>query len=121
MTWKYFSDTEIAGLSTELVSKLDTARHVAGVPFRITSGKRNTDDNERAMGVEGSSHIKGLAVDLGLGHLPEGYERNHARFMMIKGLIAAGFTRIIPYEKHTHVDVDTEKPQETMPLGGDSH
>lgn len=121
MSWNYFKPEEVEGLDPELVSKLDTARRVAGIPFIITSGKRTPVANERAMGVEGSSHIKGLAVDLGLGHLADGYERNHARYLMIKGLYASGFTRIIPYGSHIHVDIDKEKPQETMPLGGESH
>lgn len=121
MAYRYFKESEIQGLNNELVAKLDTARHVAGVPFVIKSGKRSEGENEQAGGVEDSSHVAGLAVDIRLGQWVEGYPRNHARFCMMKGLMAAKFDRIILYSAHIHVDVDQSKPQETMPLGGESH
>lgn len=106
----FFTDKEIAGLDKELVSKLDTARRVAGVPFVITSGARSPEQNERAMGVEGSSHTKGLAVDLRVSD-------SQTRFLMVKGLLAAGFTRIGIYDKHCHVDLDLEKAQDVIWTG----
>lgn len=121
MAYRYFKDSEVQGLSNELVSKLDTARHVSGVAYIIKRGKATVSENEKVGGVEDSAHLNGLAVDLGLGHLAEGYDRNHARFLMVKGLYVAGFTRIILYSNHVHADVDGSKPQETMPLGGESH
>lgn len=105
MTWKYFSDVEAQGLAPELMSKLDTAREVAGIPFIITSGLRTCAGNAAAMGADHSAHIKGLAVDLGLGHLAEGGERDAARFKMISALMSAGFQRFGLYDAHLHVDV----------------
>lgn len=106
----YFKDSEVEGLDPELVSKLDTARKVAGVPFVITSGKRAPEENERAMGVEGSAHISGKAVDL---RVPGSRER----FLMLKGLFAAGFTRIGVYNAHIHVDTDSTKDPDVVWVG----
>ena len=106
----YFKPEEVEGLQPELVEKLNGARHVAGVPFVITSGKRSPDENERAMGVESSSHSTGLAVDL---RVTDGAER----FAIVKGLLAAGFVRIGAYDKHVHADLDNTKPQSVLWVG----
>lgn len=105
MGYKYFTDEEAKGLAPELMSKLDTARAVAGVPFIISSGLRTCAANAAAMGAEHSSHIQGLAVDLGLGHLPEGGERDAARYKMVGALLSAGFLRLGVYNLHIHADV----------------
>jgi len=108
VSYKWFTpekDPLMVGLSPELMSKLDTARTVAGIPFIISSGLRTCAANAAAMGAEHSAHIQGLAVDLGLGHLNEGYDRDSARFAMLKALISAGFQRIGVYQKHLHLDV----------------
>ena len=110
---KHFSEAEIKGLAPELVSKLDTARTVAGVPFVITSGARTPEENERAMGVESSSHVTGKAVDLACSDSP-------TRFAMLRGLYAAGFRRIGIYSRHIHADVDESKPQDVA-WWGTSH
>lgn len=105
MSWKYFSDEEAKGLAPELMSKLDTAREVAGIPFIITSGLRTCAGNAAAMGAGHSTHIQGLAVDLGLGHLAEGGERDSARFKIVNALLSSGFKRLGIYAAHIHCDV----------------
>src|SRR6266446_2591602 len=108
MTYKHFTpekDPLMVGLAPELMSKLDTAREVAGIPFFISSGLRSCAANTAAMGAEHSAHIRGLAVDLGLGHLPEGADRDGARFKMIQALLSAGFIRMGLYQNHLHIDV----------------
>jgi uncharacterized protein YcbK (DUF882 family) len=108
VTFKWFTpekDPLMVGLAPELMSKLDTAREVAGIPFFITSGLRSCAANAAAMGADRSAHIRGLAVDLGLGHLVEGGERDGARFRMVQALLSAGFVRIFLYQAHLHVDV----------------
>lgn len=115
MSYKFFSDEEVKGLDPELVSKLETARHVAGVPFVITSGRRTADQNSVLKGaVADSSHITGKAVDLAVGG-----DREY--FLMMKGLYAAGFRRIGQYMNssgddviHLHVDVDETKDQDVL-------
>lgn len=110
MTYKFFSDEEAKGLDPELMSKLDTARAVAGVAFRITSGLRTCAANDAVLGVEGSSHISGKAVDLGV-------DDGTSRFAIVKGLLAAGFVRVGVYDKHIHADVDGTKPQNVCWVG----
>ena len=108
MTYRWFSpekDPLMVGLSAELMSKLDTARTVLGLPLIISGGLRNCAANAAVMGAEHSAHIQGLAADLGLGHLAEGYDRDNARILMIKALLSAGFVRMGLYSAHIHVDV----------------
>lgn len=115
MTWKYFKPDEVVGLDPELVSKLDNARYISGVPFIITSGKRSADQNSVLRGaVADSSHITGKAVDLAVGGSRE-------YFLMLKGLYAAGFRRIGQYMNatgddviHLHVDIDETKDQDVL-------
>lgn len=113
MSYKWFkpeTDPLMVGLSPELLSKADTAASVAkaidpSILFRITSGLRTCAGNDSVGGVEHSSHIQGLGMDFGLGHLAEGYDRDHARFLMKAAFIQAGFHRIGSYDLHIHVDV----------------
>jgi zinc D-Ala-D-Ala carboxypeptidase len=56
-------------MSNELISMLDDARELAGVPFKITSGYRIEADIERLKKAgykvsRNSSHLKGLAADI---------------------------------------------------------
>jgi len=102
--YKWFSDKEIGGLKPELVIKLDQARELAGVPFKITSGFRTVQHNAEVGGAEGSSHTLGVAADILA-------DTNEKRFKILKGMLDAGFTRLGIYKTHIHCDVDTAKPQ----------
>ena len=111
----WFTDEEIAGLQEDTPAKLDAAREYAGVPFRLTS----TTGGQHA---PNSAHYKGLAVDIGLGHLEEGVERDKHRFLIVKGLILAGFERIEVCPLHVHADRG-QAPEYVTPwmmLGKDS-
>lgn len=112
--WNYFTDDETKNLDTEFVARLDMARHRAGVPFVITSGYRTPEQNFAVGGVSGSSHEKGLAVDL---HCRNSNQLWH----ILDGLYSVGFNRVgiyfviennIPYPTHVHVDSDLTKPKE---------
>jgi len=100
--YKYFKEKEIVGLNTGLVEMLDKAREIAGIPFVITSGLRTEEKNKEVGGVNDSSHRKGLAVDLRC-------RDSRSRFLIIKGLISVGFSRIGAEVDHIHVDIDPEK------------
>lgn len=102
--WTYFTDEEVNGLDNELISKLDTARKVAGIPFKITSGLRTCSANQTALGVENSAHLSGKAVDLAC-------DNGDARYKMVNALLSAGFRRLGIYDKHVHCDLDPDKPQ----------
>lgn len=108
--WRHFQQSEVEGLDQELVAKLDMAREQAGVPFTITSGKREPKSNIEAGGVGDSSHLKGLAVDLRCSNSLD-------RYQMIKALLLVGFQRIGVYDQHIHCDLDTTLPQEVIWTG----
>lgn len=95
----YFSDEEIKGLQGNLPAMLDMARGIAGVPFRLTATVATEGHSAN------SAHYKGLAVDIGLGHLVEGAERDAARWAIMRGLYGAGFKRIEDCPLHIHCDI----------------
>lgn len=99
----YFKESEVIGLKPELVSRLDRARDIAQIPFKITSGLRTVAENKKAGGVEDSSHLSGLACDIAC-------VSSDARWKIINALLKAGFTRIGVGETFVHCDVDTSKP-----------
>lgn len=126
--FRFFKDEEIAGLQAPLPAMLDMAHGIANVemskatdgkvtyvPFRLTS----TTGGEHA---PNSAHYKGLAVDIGLGHLAEGFERNTQRWAILMGLFGAGFKRIENCELHIHVDLGAppDYVSPTFWLGKDS-
>lgn len=110
-TYKYFRPEEFAkcipacridDLHHQLLMMLDEARDKAGIPFIINSAYR-TKDYEKSKGRTGlSSHCLGLAVDIKCNDSID-------RLKIVKALIDTGFDRIGIYEKHIHVDIDTQK------------
>lgn len=106
--WRHFQDSEVEGLDTELVAKLDLAREQAGVPFLITCGLRTLEQNAAlAESVSDSAHLTGHAVDLACSE-------SGPRFAMVKSLLDVGFTRMGIYSAHLHVDNDATKPQQVI-------
>lgn len=91
----------------ELISKLQTARDIAGVPFVITSGFRCEEYNERVKGTRGSAHTLGVAADISC-------EASGVRFPIIKALLASGFSRIGIAKNFIHADISTEHPQRVI-------
>jgi len=87
------------------LEKLDLAREMAGVPFRITSGYRCKKHNEAVGGRPNSAHTRGFAADIAATD-------SETRARIVFGLIKAGFRRIgIDFKRgFVHVDCDPEKP-----------
>lgn len=90
-------------INGELLEDLNIARVIAGVPFIITSGTRCATHNKREGGLPNSSHVTGHAVDIRA-------DDSRERFMVLMGLISAGFQRIGISKHFIHVDNDTTKP-----------
>ena len=101
---KYFKNEEVKGLDSNLIRKLDDLRSCCGIPVIITSGLRNIEKNKEVGGVENSSHLKGLAVDIRTKDSLE-------RYAILGGAIMAVFKRIGLGKGHLHLDIDEEKPQ----------
>jgi hypothetical protein len=93
-----------AKMDAAFLAKLDEARHIAGVPFRINSGYRSEAHNRRVNGSKGSSHLKGLAADISA-------TTSNRRYLVLSALIRVGFRRIGIADTFIHVDADESKPQ----------
>jgi hypothetical protein len=96
--YRHFSDSEIAGLDPTLCQMLDTARGISGVPYILTA-------TTGGVHCANSTHYKGLAVDIGLGHLAEGFDRDTQRWSIMDGLHKAGFKRLEEAPLHVHADI----------------
>ena len=95
--------TDGGKMCIDFLHKLDEARELAGVPFKITSGYRSPQHNLDVGGRVGSSHIKGLAVDIACVN-------SHQRQKILTALIQVGFKRVGIGKSFIHTDLDTSKP-----------
>lgn len=102
-------DLEYSGLSISpsLVSMLDMARGIAQVPFIINSGVRTISHNKAIGGVDDSSHLKGLAVDIKIIN-------SSSRFRIIRSLLVVGFRRVGIASNYIHCDIDYDKPLDVI-------
>tara|TARA_Y100000356_G_scaffold109993_1_gene96684 strand:+ start:331 stop:717 length:387 start_codon:yes stop_codon:yes gene_type:complete len=116
MTLKYFKLSEFdspdlegsgSNMNYTFLEKLDQARGLAGIPFKITSGFRTEayqDDLTRRgykTAKKGTSpHLKGLAADISV-------KDSRQRFIVINSLLLAGFTRLGIGDNFIHVDLST--------------
>jgi len=95
--------TDGGKMNLDFLHKLDEARELAGVPFIITSGYRTPQHNLDVGGRVGSSHIKGLAVDISC-------DNSGHRERILTALIQVGFRRIGIAKSFIHTDLDHDKP-----------
>lgn len=91
-------------MKSSTLQMLDRARANAKIPFKINSGFRTPKHNSKVGGVADSSHLKGYAVDIACGNSAD-------RFIIVKALLAAGFTRIGIANTFIHADNDPNKTQ----------
>lgn len=99
-------------MQDEFLQRLDHARDIAGIPFKITSGFRIDQDIERLLKQgykvsKNSSHLKGWAADIAT-------PSSQHRYKIIEALLEAGFNRIGIAESFVHVDSDPDKPAEVI-------
>ena len=90
-------------MDSSFLAKLEQAREIAGIPFKITSGYRTADHNEAVGGVPNSSHLIGGAADV---QVSSGSER----YIILNALIRAGFKRLGVAKGFIHCDTDDTKP-----------
>jgi len=122
MSFNYFTVSEFAckckncqeqggsgfNMNSKFVDRLDQARGLAGCPFKITSGYRCKEHNLQVSRV-GSSHCKGLAVDIA-------YNGSRELYKILNSLIMVGFCRfgISKEGMFLHVDADIIKDQNVI-------
>ena len=123
MTLKYFKHSEFncncggedckgEKMNYAFLDKLDRARGLADIKFKITSGFRCKEYNEDLIkrgykASRNSSHLKGLAADISV-------KDSKSRFIVINSLLLAGFTRLGIADTFIHVDLDTDKTQNVI-------
>lgn len=92
-------------MNMHFVRMLDTARGLAGVPFKITSGYRTPEWNKKVGGVKNSAHTRGYAADIAFGD-PK------VAFKIVAALYYVGIRRFGIYldKGFIHVDIDPDKP-----------
>jgi len=111
MSFRFFSDWDfenanppcrITDMDPGFLHRLDVARHHAGIPLILNSAYR-TVEHEKSRGRSGtSSHTLGKAVDIRATN-------SRQRFLILTGLLKAGFHRIGIAKNNIHADYDEAK------------
>jgi len=97
-------------MKEEFLKKLDAARGIANVPFKINSGFRTAAKNKAEGGKADSSHLTGWASDIDLPNTGG----SRLRFQVVDALIKAGFNRIGIANGFIHVDCDPTKDKNVI-------
>jgi hypothetical protein len=114
MNWenykRYFVEKEFADDQGECwmkenhMDRLMIARSIADIPFKITSGCRNAEHNERVGGEDDSEHLIGEGSDIAA-------TESWKRFIIIDSLLKAGFQRIGIKNDCIHAGSSEDHPQ----------
>jgi len=94
-----------SNMDSNTLAMFDDARGIAGIIFRISSGYRTPEHNERVGGVPHSAHTLGYAADIRL----DGFTQAMV-VRIIAALTVAGFRRIGLAGTFVHADNDPTKP-----------
>jgi len=94
-------------MDVAFLNKLTKAREIASIGFKITSGYRTPEHNEKVGGVPNSSHTLGHAVDI---YAPT----SRQKYIIINALLQAGFNRIGVAKNFIHVDDDPSKNEDVI-------
>lgn len=109
--WKNFNELDFAmavpscslsSMNEGFMNRLQTARDIAGIPFKINSAFRSKE-YELSKGRSGSGfHTLGAAVDISC-------KDSHSRLLIVDALLKAGFTGIGIGPTFIHVDDRVEQ------------
>ena len=109
--YEEFDSPDVQGsgqlMDPKLLNMIDEAREIYGKPIHVTSGYRTEAHNRKVGGVDSSSHLKGLAIDVAC-------VRSDNRFKMLNALLEVGFNRIGVAGSFIHVDIDKDKSQNVI-------
>ena len=107
MKYTYFSGNDflnanppchIDDMDSLFLSRLDSARHISGVPFVVLSAYRSPEHEESKGRRKDGVHPTGKAIDIRA-------TKSRERFLILDSLIKVGFTRIGIYDWGFHVDM----------------
>ena len=115
-TVKYFNLSEFDSpdevdsgdnMDLDFLRKLDEAREIVGIPFKVNSGYRSVNYNKKVGGVSNSSHIKipCCAADIHAN-------TSRDRFLIMSAAIKVGINRIGIGKNFIHLDTDKTKSQD---------
>lgn len=96
-------DMGFEAMDQDLLVMLDDARARAGTPFVLTSAVRCPAHNAAEGGARNSAHLTGQAVDIAVGN-------NHARAVILRALVEAGFHRLGVARGFVHADTARHLP-----------
>ena len=94
-------------MDKQFLTKLETAREYASIPFKISSGYRSAEHIAKVGGVSDSAHTRGYAADIVCSSSGQ-------RHIIIKALLDAGFNRIGIANSFIHVDNDPSKAPDVI-------
>ena len=104
---EFYDDQNREWMTSEFMDMLYEARVMAGIPFVVTSGCRNEDQNIGVGGSPTSAHLSGEACDLSV-------TGSRDRFLIVDALVSAGFNRIGIGADFVHVDCSAIKDQNVL-------
>ena len=101
-----------SNMDATFLSMIDEARAIANIPFKITSGYRTEEYNNKLIKLgykasKDSSHLKGLAADVQCTD-------SRSRYIMLNALNKVGFCRIGISDTFIHCDISTDKSQQVI-------
>ena len=102
----------ICNVSPEFIEMLQTARILAGIPFRIISGCRCPSWNKHEGGTYSSDHITTDTIQC-QGADIACYDST-VRYRIINAALNAGFRRIGIAKSFLHIGMSKENPQEVI-------
>jgi uncharacterized protein YcbK (DUF882 family) len=102
-----FDSPDIKGsgskMDKDFLKKLDKIREDFGKPLRVNSGYRSMEHNLKVGGRVGSSHLKGIAVDLLCIHSGD-------IDLLLNAIYKNGINRVGIGKTFIHIDTDQDKP-----------
>ena len=116
MPWKYFTlnefdDPSVKGsgcnMDLEFINLLELIRGECNFPFKITSGFRTKEHNEKVGGVSGSAHTDGVAADIAVSN-------SQQKFKLITTAINHGVRRVGVGNTFVHLDISRHLPQDVL-------
>lgn len=103
------SNCNICNINKQFMERLQAARDIAGIPFKILSGCRCPSHNAACGGKPNSDHLTTDSIQC-VGADISCYS-SHARFTILRAALESGFKRIGIAKTFLHLGMSEELPQ----------